>query len=375
VSCVKDLLGQDIDFSSPRRGLIHQHGAQDRFAQVLSWPGLNELLRSQALTFPRLTLRRRAQALPVSSYTTLIRAPGGDFPQLDVAAVMRHLRAGATLTINLIDRMAPGVRGIREALERELRIPVVAHLYASWGTTPGFSFHWDPHDVIAVQLHGQKEWLLHEQTRQWPVPGDAGIAPEAPGTKLILAQGDALYVPRGWWHEVVATNQPSVHLAIMLMRPNGADFLTWVARRAAAVELVRRDLPSPGAATDEYVELLRRAVTELISGESLDQYWGEEDRGSQLDPLPSLETLRAEPFEAVPADARLALLSTRPVLDSTAEGLSVAIGEHTWHFPAAAGQLLRTLAAGGTVELAALLRAVPAQQVAGMIDAGHLAVI
>jgi hypothetical protein len=291
---------------------------------------------------------------------------------------MRHLRDGATLTINLIDRMAPGVRRMRQALERELRIRVVVHLYASWGTTPGFSFHWDPHDVIAVQLHGQKEWFLHEPTREWPIADDIEttyLPEEAPTTKLILAQGDALYVPRGWWHEVVATNQPSVHLTILLLRPNGADFLTWVARRAAALEPVRWDLPSPGAAMDEYVDLLKRTVAELISRESLDQYWGEEDRGNPLDPLASLETIRAQPFEAVPADARLTLLSTRPVLGSTGDGLTVAIGESTWHFPAAAGQLLRALAAGGTVELSALLETAPMRQVAEMIDAGHLAII
>lgn len=45
---------------------------------------------------------------------------------------------------------------------------------------------------------------------------------------LILNEGDVLFVPKGTWHDVVAINEPSLHLTISVVYPTVADYAQWL---------------------------------------------------------------------------------------------------------------------------------------------------
>lgn len=83
-------------------------------------------------------------------------------------------------------------------------------------------FHYDPTDVLVLQLHGRKRWQLIAPTdRAWSARvGDATrtlLTPiEGDGVDVQeheLAAGDAIGVPAGWWHRVVALG-PSITLSL-----------------------------------------------------------------------------------------------------------------------------------------------------------------
>ncbi|WTB28153.1 hypothetical protein OG253_42255 (plasmid) [Streptomyces virginiae] len=112
----------------------------------------------------------------------------------------RRLSAGASLVLDAVDKLHPGVQDLSEALERHFRTDVQANLYASWHPTEAFGIHWDDHDTVIFQLEGAKRWNLYGATRTDPLRLDveAPEKPEGPPlAEVVLQAGDMLYVPRG----------------------------------------------------------------------------------------------------------------------------------------------------------------------------------
>ena len=76
---------------------------------------------------------------------------------MKVAELTGLLRDGATLTIDRIDELHAPIAELCQTLERQLDVVRVnANMYASWRETVGLGLHWDPHDVIALQVIGTK---------------------------------------------------------------------------------------------------------------------------------------------------------------------------------------------------------------------------
>jgi ribosomal protein L16 Arg81 hydroxylase len=83
---------------------------------------------------------------------------------------------------------------------------------------------------------------------------------------LVLEAGDTLYMPRGWLHEALTSDEDSLHLTI------GVNVYTWLdAVRAAldecAVELeLRRSVPEDGVAAPDLLSALEeRLAPEEVS--------------------------------------------------------------------------------------------------------------
>ncbi|HZB46420.1 MAG TPA: hypothetical protein VE360_14290, partial [Pyrinomonadaceae bacterium] len=92
--------GEFLD-SSWGVNFLHVRGRAGRFAHMMPWARLSEIVSRQRLDFPRLRLVRDGKSLPVSSY--LRHQTGGrqktTIPRLKSAGLARHLREGATLVL------------------------------------------------------------------------------------------------------------------------------------------------------------------------------------------------------------------------------------------------------------------------------------
>ena len=93
-----------------RTYLGHQYvlvrGTGDRFAGLVTWTRLNDVLSCLRADDDRVFLVRNAKPLHKDGYT-FVR---GDHRYLDGSAVDRQLQAGATLGIAQIDELVPEVR-------------------------------------------------------------------------------------------------------------------------------------------------------------------------------------------------------------------------------------------------------------------------
>jgi hypothetical protein len=117
------------------------------------------------------------------------------------------------------------------------------NIYLTPPGAQGFRTHYDTHDVLILQVQGEKSW------RTWPTPwvqfanehtplrGEPKPT-EAPQSHMLRA-GDVLYVPRGVLHDAASQGaQSSLHLTIGLLGRS------WGGALRAALDLMERDDPS-----------------------------------------------------------------------------------------------------------------------------------
>ncbi|HEY1915565.1 MAG TPA: cupin domain-containing protein [Streptosporangiaceae bacterium] len=342
-------------------------GPPDRFAGLLPWAALNDILRRHRLEIPRLRLAHGGERVPEEDYTTEVQLRrGGTYRKIKFDELSVRMKAGATLVIDSIDELYGPIDDLAGDLERLLRERVQVNCYASFGAVHGFDTHWDDHDVLAVQVHGRKRWRVFGPTRPYPQRRDVShpAPPEGePAHDVILSTGGVLHVPRGWWHDATALDEPSVHLTFGVTGATGADLISWLADELRRLEIVRQDLPR--FAGQEQREIRLKELADAVAGELadatvLDRFF--EIRDAQAPPrgYPSLPwTALANfpgPGDAVEAATAVRMVVPRAVISERDGQVWVLADGRRAKFLAAAGPVLHALADGRTHDFGELAK-------------------
>ncbi|MEV5450211.1 cupin domain-containing protein [Streptomyces sp. NPDC052535] len=362
VSAVVARLGEDFLAQVYGRTYRHFSGEPSLLGGLLNWGDLNALLTHHRLEPPRLRLSAGGETLPQRAYTVPVTTRRSTvWHRLKPAELHRHLAGGATLVLDAIDELHPMVGDLAQALERHLHTGIQVNAYASWTPEEGFGVHWDDHDVLVLQLDGAKRWRIYGPTREAPLHRDTDIPeppPNEPLAELVLNEGDMLYLPRGWWHAVAATEGVhSLHLTCGMQTATGADLLQWLSEDLRRETIVRSDLPRFGTG-EEQADFVRSLgdliMKEFENGELLDRYLSMRDATERARLVPSLPYV-----DGVPPDPALSvhLVTVRARLHNDEEGNAVlTAGGEEWTFSPQAAALLSVLVDGGRHRLDTLAR-------------------
>ncbi len=264
------------------RKVLHVPGAADKFADVMSWAGLNALLDMTAVWTPRsFEMALDGTLLPARDYCRpgLDLASGGASLQPDAARVTALLKQGASLLLNDIDTLNPGLASVACALEKALESRVQGNLYCSSRHRMAFPSHFDTHDVYALHVEGEKLWRLYEGRLDHPVSHPAFKGQPASfhesskgriAAEILLRPGDLLYIPRGTYHDAIAQTDGTLHVAFGATAVIGLDLVSGLFERAVQDPLFRRDFPrrhAPGgdAAFDRHLLALARRLSEMAA--------------------------------------------------------------------------------------------------------------
>jgi hypothetical protein len=137
--------------------------------------------------------------------------------------------------------------------------------------SPGFTAHYDTHDVFVLQLAGRKTWRIDAPPIALPhrsqpfAPQDYAPPPE-PWGELELAAGDLLYLPRGWVHSTRTSDGFSAHVTL------GVSVYTWVDLVSELMQAVinapelRCALPPGFASREELRTQLKDTLGSVIDG-------------------------------------------------------------------------------------------------------------
>ena len=235
---------------------LHLEGAADKFAEVMTFARLNDLL-GQATIWSQNSLMLyldKEKIQPPSYCAPAVGRDGGQVLRPDPAKVKRYLRQGATLIANDIDHLNAGLTSFSGMLEQSLGGKVQGNLYLSSKRRPGFAAHFDTHDVYAVHVEGTKTWYVYEGRATDPIahPAFKTLGQEhhdrAKGDLLMeitMKPGDLLYLPRGQYHAALADEGGAVHIAFGVTYPIGLDVLTLLFDRAVQDPAFRANLPRP----------------------------------------------------------------------------------------------------------------------------------
>jgi len=342
----------------------HIRGGRGKFAHLLPWERLGDILRQHRLDFPRLRLMRDGRALPVNSY---LRHTSGarnkqPIPRLQPVKFTGQLRAGATLVLDAVDELHEPLEELAAELERLFRERIQINSYAGWHTSRGFDLHWDDHDVFILQVTGRKHWRVYGQTRPHPLAGDAANPKpdNAPLWEATLEDGDLLYIPRGWWHVAEPLNEPTLHLTVGVHKRTGIDLLTWLAGQLRASEIFRRDLPRFATMAERaaHVRQLREELHAACDEELLERYFAELDAMAEPRARVSLPWGASGEAALPDARARVRLLAPRPLEFKVEAGVvEFSCHKKRWRFAADALAVLRPLASGRACSVAELCAA------------------
>jgi ribosomal protein L16 Arg81 hydroxylase len=239
-------------------------GARDEIQSLVSLAEIDRLLESEAFGPPRVRLRRDELAFPKSFYSD------PDEGYLYPATLQEVLRKGASLVVDNIGPLVPGLNRLERSIERRLKEKVLINAYLSFNKGGAFNAHYDDHDVLVVQVHGHKHWQLlgtvepsSVSIKPWP---DGALGPSNVTWEQDIAPGDMLFIPRGTWHRATVCDDISVHLTITIVSRNGLDFAIWAFKQLGSDDLLTRDLPQLAGeeALDAHGAALKARIAEIL---------------------------------------------------------------------------------------------------------------
>ncbi|WP_405398483.1 cupin domain-containing protein [Streptomyces microflavus] len=343
------------------RHYLHVPGALPAPRELITWDDLNTILATNRMDPPRLRLSMDSEMLPQYRYSAPVSTRRHTvWQRLHPAELHARLTEGASLVIDAVDELHPAVGRANMELEQWLRTGVQTNLYASWTAKEGFGVHWDDHDVVVAQVDGSKRWKIFGPTRTAPMYKDTEEPeppPEKPLTEIVMRPGDLLYLPRGWWHSVAASEgEHSLHLTFGIQTTTGAQLLSWLADDLRRHDVLRLDLPvhAPPEEQADYLKRLKKEVVDALGDPALiGRFMAARDAEDMTRMRPSLPHINSVP--AVPG-VRVSLTTARADLAVTGDGVTFRACGNEWDMATEAEPLLRRLlsAVPGSVSLGEL---------------------
>jgi len=247
---------------------LHIRGEPGKFASVMSWEVLNRLLAMDVWTGQTLQLYADTRQVPPAAYCErTVNRNRQQVMQPDAEKVMALIRRGASLLLNEVESLHAGTLAVAQALQEGLGAKSAANIYCSWQRHQAFDSHYDRHDVFVLQISGAKAWRIYEGRTDNPIEHTAFYkVPQAEydrlkglvASELEMRPGDLLYLPRGQFHDALASSAASLHVTFCCTRPTGLDLLTRLWEQAVGDSLFRAYLP-------QQEEALQARVAELMT--------------------------------------------------------------------------------------------------------------
>jgi bifunctional lysine-specific demethylase and histidyl-hydroxylase NO66 len=335
------------------RAPLYRPGADPAgFADLFSLADVDHILSLTTPRFPAFRMVKDGRQLDPRSYTRSGRVGGQPVNDLaDPAAVYELFHGGATIVLQSLHRFWPPLVRLSRDLELALTHPVQVNAYITPPASQGLGVHHDEHDVFVLQVHGRKQWDVHDPDGR---PEDRLIEAE-------LGPGDCLYIPQRFPHAAWTAQTASVHLTVGVVPVTWADMLRRAVASAVEGALSGEPLPAgfaadPAALTAGVAEQLgevRRRLDKLdpaaIAVAAAERFWSGRPPilSGQLQQLLSLQEIGDD-----------TVVRRRPGavchLRQRADRLEVLLGDRALHMPARLAPVMETILASDLLAVADL---------------------
>lgn len=342
--------------------LFRNTNRADAFARLLPWERLNTLITSDALMSGRISLARLGRTLPLEMASLPGRPKSGDWVAPE--AIHNLCQQGASLVLNSIERQIPAIAAMNAMIERYLRCETFTNAYVSFNRDSAFKAHFDPHNVLILQLHGRKRWWCYGQKDAFPMAGKTFADDQLPAAEWegVLEPGDILFVPRGDVHRACVEDVNSVHLTVTMTPPTGADVFARLAQQTLGDERGRRYLNvlgDAGARQDDR-DALRDMFHRMVDALDLDAFLADADR---LRPAARPFNLGLLQSLSPQTEVQPALRRRIDLPEAQSGDVRVMIGGTTVTLTAAERDVLAALLAADSLTVAGLEATLPGRDV------------
>jgi len=319
--------------------------------QLMTPNRLLETIRHRQLANPQLRCYAEGDEVHPSLFlSTNVNRRRQAVSQADMAALGRILNGGGTVVLDHVDSFDPTLEVACRALGWWSGELTSANAYLAVGDTDGFNLHWDDHDVIAVQLSGEKSWEVRGPSRPAPMYRDAerNLTPaEEVLWKGIMQAGDVMHIPRGFWHTATRIGSGddghSLHVTFGLTKRTGVTWANFLSDAARADEDFRTDLERSDDTVDG--DVLAAKLTDLARAYDTKRYLAE----LRANTPPARHMPHVPVFGSV--EYAVAVTEFEPVIMPSGDTVQVVGGGKRLTFHGRAEPALRSLLSGHPVHI------------------------
>ncbi len=286
-----------------REPLLVPRDEEGRFLDLLSIAEVERRVAAGGLRHPAFRVVKEDAKIVLGDYAEDIPwTPTSFSGSARVERVAAQFENGATIVLQALQLQHPPLADFCRELERELGHPVQANAYYTPSSAQGFKVHHDTHDVLCLQVEGEKRWLVYPPVLELPLKNQKYSAelgePGDPVLDVTMQAGDTLYLPRGWLHQAMTSDTASLHLTVGINVATWRDAVRDAVEEAAEEDLVfRRGVDADGAAPDGLLEALAARLTPEAVARRQRRSFVEGRRairGDAFDQLRALEELDSE---------------------------------------------------------------------------------
>ncbi|MER7853663.1 cupin domain-containing protein [Streptomyces bacillaris] len=334
----------------------------DLISRVLTPNRLLDIVMRRSMNRPQFRVfQESSEVHPAIYFTDSVSPRGQSIPMVNMHSLGRLLGEGATVILDQANVFDPTMEVACRALQWWSRERVQVNAYLTTNKASGFPLHWDDHDVVIVQLAGEKSWEVRGTSRAVPLYRDADPN-DTPSEEAVwsgtMKTGDVMHIPRGHWHQATRDGHGSgrsLHVTFGITKRTGASWLAWLGDWCREKEIFRHDLDRRDEAP---LHALAEAAAQLVTDRPPTDFLAAYE---QAMPLP-----RQVPFLDVfgTLDAVVCTTHFAPRIEEHGETVDVLASGKKLTFMAKALPSLRLLLSGRPVPLAQAVSVVGAEAAA-----------
>lgn len=243
---------------------------------VLDWAGLSALLQiAPHWTEPNLKLVLNSQAISPEFYLDEVATQAGRVRRATPAKIELFLAMGASLVANGVEDISPPIRRVGALLSDRFAGIMGANIYCSFKGVQAFASHFDLSEIFVLHCAGEKTWRLYQNRAPDPLflPSDGQQEIDrAKGrvmAEIVMRPGDLLYLPRGWYHDALASSEAALHVTYAVTPHSGRILFRLLEEAALEDPAFRAYLPdgrTDGAGLGQRLADLAARLSVILQG-------------------------------------------------------------------------------------------------------------
>ena len=268
---LKEKFGDSFFKNHFGKNYIYKPNFIENFENIMSLDILDEILsKTNIWNNHNFIMMLDQKKINFSDYSSLSLDINGQNYRPDVNKVQNLVSRGASIILNDIQKHNLNLLKFVDELQKLTNGRCQGNLYFSMASHQAFGPHFDLHDVFAIHFEGEKVWNIYENIEKSPINHPvfklSGDERRKRAGKIIeqvtLRPGDLLYIPRGQYHDALASQNGAIHIAFGLTYFKSIDALTSLWQNFILNEFMRSDI-KVNSNTNELQKVLKKLSKEL----------------------------------------------------------------------------------------------------------------